>query len=202
MEKEVNENYDKCFMESVIDEDRKTIRGVVLFGTKKSKNKRTYSENAVNDLVDQSEGIKIFVNHNTKNDVRDLRDWIGVANNVSRRGDKIKADVTCREEYFPLLRDVALLQPSNVGMSLNARCSVRSDSEGEVIESVKLLRSYDAVSSAATTFSLFESLQESIADNKKDLKESVEDFLIRVGKKDKPVDGSKVDKFIEGIKNG
>ncbi len=105
------------------------------------------------DLTELSEGVKIFVNHPKNEDVRDLREWLGVANNVSRHGDKIMADITCREEYFPLLRDVAKLQPANVGMSINARVAVRSDNTGnEVVESVKLLRSVDAVSSAATIF--------------------------------------------------
>jgi len=159
------------------------LRGVVLFGSKKSKNNRIYSNRAIDDLRNLSEGNKAFLDHPGKQElkerggVRSIRDWLGVFSSSRREGDKILANLTVRESYQPLIQDLIALQPGNVGFSINARVRVSQKNGTEVVENVGILRSVDLVSNAATTSNLFESaILESIGD---DTEEAVRGFLFK-----------------------
>src|SRR3990167_518968 len=150
--------------ESSIDPDNFTIKKVCLFGTRESANNRVYSDKAIESISRLSDGVKCYINHPTKTElkeregVRDLRDWIGVYRYPKKEGAKVFGDLVCRESYFDLVRDIATLQPLKIGNSINARVKVMSDQKGmESVVDVDALRSVDLVSNAATTTSLFES---------------------------------------------
>ena len=141
-----------------------TINGVCLFGTRKSQNKRIYEDSAIDDLARLADGVKCFINHPSKSElkerdgVRDLRDWLGVFESTHRDGEKVLGNLQVREAYRDLVNDLIALQPTAVGMSINARVKSGTRQDGmESIVNVDALRSVDLVSNAATTRSLFES---------------------------------------------
>jgi len=155
--------------EAGIDTDNHMLSGVCIFGTKKSKNNRIYTNKAVESLASLTEGAKCYVDHPTHDELkqrdgtRSIKDWIGVFESSRRQGDKVFANLRCREAYFDLLKDVALLQPKGVGMSINARVKVFADEKGmESVEDIDFLKSADLVSSAACTSSIWEGLQEKV----------------------------------------
>jgi len=175
-QKDIKENFDGIFSEvneQSIDSDNLMIKKVCLFGTRESKNNRIYQDKAIESLAVLANGVKCFINHPTKSEikerdgVRDLRDWVGIYSNSIREGEKVFGDLVCREEYWDLVKDIAMLQPKNVGNSINARVKVYQDDKGmESVVDVDSLRSVDLVSSAATTTSLFESaIEENLKDN-------------------------------------
>ena len=161
--KEASESPFANINEASIDSDNMTIKGACLFGARESANKRIYTDKAIESINRLSDGVKCYINHPTKTElkerdgVRDLRDWVGVYRNPRREGVKVFGDLVCREQYFDLARDIALLQPANVGNSINARVKAYQGDNGmESIADVEMLRSVDLVSNAATTTSLFE----------------------------------------------
>jgi len=161
---DVQEQFTDTFKEASIDPDNNIVKGVCLFGTRESANNRIYSNKAIASLTTFSEGVKCFINHPGKSElkerdgIRDLRDWVGVYENAHQDGDRIFADLRCREAYWDLVHDVATLQPKQVGNSINAQVKVHIDEKGvESVIDAALLRSVDLVSNAATTTSLFES---------------------------------------------
>lgn len=170
--KEIIENTGSPFIginEASIDPDNFIIKGACLFGTRESANNRNYKDRAIQSITDLSEGVKCYINHPTKSEikerdgVRDLRDWAGVYRNARREGVKVFADLHVREEYFELVQDIALMQPNNVGNSINARVKVFQDETGmESVADIDTLRSVDLVSNAATTSNLFESTIEEV----------------------------------------
>jgi len=167
--------------EASIDTDNMIVKGACLFGTRESANDRTYKDAAIAAITALAEGVKCYLNHPThtetkeRDGVRDIRDWAGVYRNPRRTGQKVFADLHCREEYFPLIKDIAELQPANVGNSINARVKSYSDDSGhESVVDVATLRSVDLVSNAATTSTLFESI---INKNKEDFEWYIPELL-------------------------
>ncbi|MFH1980330.1 MAG: hypothetical protein ABIL58_00670 [Pseudomonadota bacterium] len=164
MIKEITENYENTFESVGIDEANKIIKKVCVFGFRKSKNGYEYSDKAIASIARLTEGLKSFYNHPAASErkerggVRDVRDWLGIFKNVQRSGDKIYADLHCRESSFGLLKDIARLQPQGVGNSINARVKMYRDEKTgqESVIDVDQLRSGDIVASAATVSNLFE----------------------------------------------
>lgn len=164
---DVVENFDGTFSSVVkenIDTDNRIIKNVCVMGTPKSKNGRTYTENAMGKITTLTEGTKCFINHPSKTElkdrdgVRDLKDWVGVFRGARREGAKILSNLHVRESYFDLVRDIATMQPAQVGNSINARVKIFTGDDGkESVADVDMLRSVDLVANAATTQSLFES---------------------------------------------
>ncbi len=173
--KEIIENYDEAFLdikEGSIDPDNNIIGEVCVFGTRESKNKRLYSTKAVDSLTALTEGTKCFADHPNRenikqNDgVRSIRDWIGVFEGVRRVGDKVIANLKCRESYFDLLKEVAMMAPKGIGMSINSTVKVFQDKDGlENVVDVVSLKSADLVTSAATCDNLWESFTDKINEN-------------------------------------
>lgn len=167
--KDIQEAFDNPFQEvgeSQVDSENRIIKRTCIFGRAKSANGYTYKDEAITKINQLAgEGVKCYINHPSKTEtkdrdgVRDLRDWIGVYKNPVKEGEKIFADLYCRESYWDLVKDVALLQPHGVGNSINARVAmVRNAQTGEeAVVDVDQLRSVDLVASAATTQNLFES---------------------------------------------
>lgn len=159
--KDVIEQIENCFEGSSYSGG--VIKDVAIFGKRKSTNNRVYEDTAINDLKNLSENLKCFVDHPSKTEmeqnkgVRSVRDWLGTFNSPKRNGETITANLRVREQYQPLISDIIKLQPSGVGMSINARVKVYQGEDGmESVKNVELLRSADLVSSAATTTNLFE----------------------------------------------
>jgi len=189
--KEVNENFTSAFTdvkESNIDNKNFIIKNVCTFGRAKSLNGYTYTPQAIKKIAEMTEGLKCFKNHPGKDvmknnsGVRDVADWIGVYRNPTQNGDKIYADLHCREAYFPMLKDIATLQPKAVGNSINARVKLFVGEDGqESVVDVDMLRSGDICSSCATTDNLFESKNEVEEIRIKNLESAMDKLLIREG---------------------
>ena len=155
--------------EGAIDSDNHIVKGVCIFGTRESANNRVYQDKAISSLCKLANGAKMYLNHPGKSElkehsgVRRIQDWGGVFENTRQEKDKIFADLRVREAYWDLVHDVATMSPANVGHSINARVKIFSDEQGkESVVDVDKLSSIDLVSSAATTTSLFESIQENM----------------------------------------
>lgn len=199
-ERDIIEQYSTPFAdvnESTIDEKTKVIKNVCIIGRKESANGYIYHDNAIGKIASLSEGLKCFLNHPAKSEmkersgVRDIRDWAGVYKNARLQEGKVFADLHCREQYFPLIKDIALLQPNGVGNSINARVVMSVSEDGqESVTDINQLRSGDLVASAATTTNLFESaMNTDFSETKTEeqkirqamLKRVVEDKLVKEG---------------------
>lgn len=168
-QKRVTEEMDRSLFtnvnESNLDPDNFVINNVCLFGRRESANGRIYSDTAIDSIVRLSNGGKCFINHITQQEmkdrhgVRDLRDWVGVFESSRRDGEKVLSNLKIREAYWDLVKDIAMLNPSGVGHSIDARIKVFQDDKTgkESVVDVVDLRSTDLVASAATTQNLFES---------------------------------------------
>jgi len=173
--KDVIENIGNVFSEVTeagIDLDNHTIQGVCLFGTRNSANDRIYSTKAIATLTALAEGAKCYADHPSvdemkqKSGVRSIRDWIGAFEGARQNGDKIYANLRCREAYFDLMRDIATIQPHGMGMSVNCRVKVFSDSKGrENVVDIDKVRSFDCVSEGATISNLWEGLGQKVEQN-------------------------------------
>ena len=160
--------------EGAIDPDNFMFNGVCLFGRRESDNNRVYSSKAIASLARLAEGTKCYINHIGKEEiknsggVRDLRDWAGVFESTYDKGDAVFGNLRVREQYFDLMKDIAVMQPRGVGHSIDARVQMTSDEQGkESVSDVVKLRSVDVVSSAATTSNLWESIGKKIEENLK-----------------------------------
>lgn len=170
--KDIVEAIDDPFInckEAGIDSDNHILNSVCLFGPI-SKNDRVYLDKAIGSLTTLAEGSKCYANHPGKSElkerdgVRDIRDWVGVFEGARRDGNKIYANLKVREAYWDLMSDIAMLQPTGMGMSINAMVKVHQDDATglENVMDVMKLRSVDAVASAATTSSLWESARDKV----------------------------------------
>ena len=174
--KDIQERIESPFVsvsEGAIDSDNHVVKGVCVFGTRESANKRIYQDKAIESLAKLTNGAKMFLNHPGKSElkeyggVRRIQDWGGIFQNARKESDKVFADLIVRESYWDLVQDIAMLSPTNVGHSINARVKVFTDDKGmESVVDMDALKSIDLVSSAATTTSLFEATQEKFEQNK------------------------------------
>jgi len=153
--------------EAKLDTENYMISDVCVFGTRESKNGYVYSDKAVNTLTRMAHGAKFFFDHPAKEEekqrdgVRSVKDWAGIFTNPRREQDKVFADLMVRESCWDLVKDVALMQPSGFGNSINSRVKMFKDEKGlESILDIETLKSIDLVASAATTNTLFESYRE------------------------------------------
>jgi hypothetical protein len=171
--------------ESKIDSKSCTIKDVCVFGSRLSKNGRIYSDKAIESLANFTNGAKCFINHPTSKElkerdgVRDLRDWVGVYRNPKRDGERVTAELVCRESYFGLVKDIASLQPMSVGNSINARVKMYKTDDGmESVVDLDKLHSVDLVSNAATTTSLFEAALKDNVDDEDEIKKFASQQII------------------------
>ena len=196
---EVSINSFSNIVEGSIDGDNHIIKGVCLFGTRESANNRVYQDKAIASLARLAEGTKCYANHTTKEEiksrsgVRNIHDWIGIYENVVKNKDAVFGNLKVRESYWELMKDIAVMQPSGMGMSIDARVKVFSDESGkESVVDMEALRSVDCVSQGATVSNLWESLTEKIEENK------AEDFYPELLER-KVTDSFKIVMLEEGI---
>ena len=188
MIKNINEEIIDGLKEAGLDVDNHTIKGVCLFGRRKSLNNRVYQDAAISKLAVLAEGNKCFINHISKSEakdrdnVRSLRDWVGVYEGARKKKDAIFANLRCREAYWDLLRDLATMQPHGTGFSIDARAKVMLDSKTglESVVDIERLNSADIVAASATTSTIFESRISEIKD-KPVTEADVQEFLKSLG---------------------
>jgi len=176
---EVVDSWESFFsdvIEQNINDEARTISNVCVMGTRFSKNGYEYQDSAINKLTSLTSGSKFFLNHPAKEEqkqrdgVRDIRDWAGIFSNAHQDGDKVYADLTVREAFWPLVKDVAVLRPTGIGNSINSRVSVYKDEKGkEHVVDIDVLKSIDLVASAATTQNLFEAYPDTSGDTQEDI---------------------------------
>jgi len=158
--------------ETSLDPTNRVIKGVCVFGRRESLNGYTYTDKAIDSLVNFTNGAKFFIDHPSKSSiketdgVRPMSKWAGVFFNARKEGDeKVYADLKVRSAYWDLLEDVATMMPEGIGCSINSRVKVYTDDKGnESILDIDYLKSIDLVSQAATTVSLFEHLPDTTSE--------------------------------------
>jgi hypothetical protein len=186
--------FQKDNIEASIDKANHVIKNVCVFGTAVSKNGYTYQDKAIEALAGFTPGAKFFINHPSQTEiqerdgVRDIRHWAGVFFNSRKENDKVYADLKIRPTYFDLVYDVATMQPSGIGNSINARVKVFQNEKGEEsIVDMDHLKSIDLVSSAATTTTLFESIKDTRDIQKNDFDKFIEEGLLLDRMKEKQI---------------
>lgn len=144
-----------------IDRQQGVIRGVKLLGLE-SRNRRTYSPDALAQAVGLYEGAKVNVNHPKGHPLaaRDYQDRIGVIRNVVvRPGAGLFGDFHFNPKHAlaeQLLWD-AEHAPENVGFSHNVLARTARQGENTVVEAIVKVQGVDLVADPATSRGLFES---------------------------------------------
>ena len=147
------------------------IHNVKLLGSV-SRNKRTYSEQAMKDAVRLYENAPAFFDHPTKSElrerdgVRSVRDLAGKILNPRRltgeiRGDIQMIDVPENGSVNPKTFLTALVEqmPDMAGFSHRAQGTIKKGSDGDVVEGLTDVFALELVTEPATSNGLFESLE-------------------------------------------
>jgi hypothetical protein len=140
--------------------DRATgrIQNVKVLG-RESKNGRSYSDAALQQICRLAEGCPVNVDHTDPGTRRSYRDRIGRLENVRLTPAGVFGDlvVNTSHDLAEQLLDDAERSPRSVGMSIDAKG--RSEMRGgkAVVTDVQSLRSVDVVADPATTNGLYES---------------------------------------------
>lgn len=153
---------------SRVDTKAGIIFGVKVLG-KHSRNRREYSDRAMDQAAGLYEGKGVFLNHPDRNDPnadRQIADRFGRLVNVRRKGDAVYADLHYLTEH-PLAAQVAEAaerMPEQLGLSHNADGKMVRRNGKSIIEEIVAVHSVDLVTSPATSGGLFESQQKGIQD--------------------------------------
>jgi len=154
-----------CLKEAIIDEENGIIKHVAITA-KESKNKRTYSEKALENIALFADGMKAYFDHPTnadikeRNNVRSIKDMFGTYSNIITEKGKIYGDLKVLEPYKPLIFGLASQMPEAVGNSIRVSGKLTKGRHGEndIVESVDTLFGIELVTEPATTQGFFESL--------------------------------------------
>jgi hypothetical protein len=196
MKKQLREINNNSLSESTFNGS--ILENVSIMGSRRSKNGYTYSQKAMEDICAQSDGCKVFINHESRSErsdrdgVRSVADWAGVLSHPNFDGFKIKGNLIVREAYRSLFEDIKRLSPSGMGLSISAM--VRMSDDETIVESCSKLNSVDLVANAACNTTLSESIKESINRNKNELLESLY-------AEDEKADETDIDRLIESIRD-
>ena len=164
--------------ESTVDKQNLVIKNVSVLGVT-SKNKRTYTEKALQSGVRLFEDAAAYANHTDKRDVRDL---MGTFKNARIEGNRVKADLHLLEKERWLL-EVAEKMPKKVGFSISATAQLKKGNNEEIVEDIVSVKSIDLVDSPATVAGIFEEVIKDMAmtdeEKKKmtELEEQVKQFM-------------------------
>ncbi|NLE39818.1 MAG: hypothetical protein GX621_17500, partial [Pirellulaceae bacterium] len=151
-----------------VDRHAGVLRGVKVLGPR-SRNGRTYLDEAMRQAVSLYEGAKVNVNHPKADPLaaRDYRDRIGnLRNVVVRVGEGLFADFHFNPKHAlaeQLIWD-AQHAPENVGFSHNVLARTARRGDQTVVEAITQVQSVDLVADPATTQGLFESVAKSAAE--------------------------------------
>ena len=161
-----------------------------------SKNKRTYSEQAMNDAVRLYENVGVYFDHPTKRELRErggarsVRDLAGKIRSPRRRGNEVRGDVQLLdvgESGSTLIKALAEQMPDMVGFSHRAAGKLTKGKDGgnDVVESLSHVFAQELVTDPATTTGLFESL-ESSEPSGKDKEMEIKDLTLEGLRRDRP----------------
>ncbi|MFQ5610068.1 MAG: hypothetical protein ACE5F8_07340 [Woeseiaceae bacterium] len=144
-----------------VNRDAKVIGGVKILG-RASRNGRTYSQAAMESLVDKYNAIQVNVDHPDRTNPtveRSIADGFGVLQNIRLAEDGIYGDLHYLESHAlaPVVTERAERMPSSFGLSHNAEGRTSRKSGKVVVESIEAVHSVDIVSRPATSRGLFES---------------------------------------------
>lgn len=144
-----------------VDAEAGVLRGVKLLGME-SRNKRRYKREGMQKAVSLYEGLKIYVDHPSRDDAggeRKLKDWAGVITKARFESDGIYGDVKLRKEseHFRGIIEAATEFPNAVGFSHVADGDSDYEGDTEIVESIRKVFSVDLVTDPATTSGFFES---------------------------------------------
>lgn len=139
-----------------VDAQAGVIRDVQILG-RVSKNRRTYSEAALQQAASLTEGASVFLNHPHRREAsaeRDLAHKIGWLENVRVSGGAVRGDLhlLLTHPQAATVLEAAQKNPGLMGLSHCAEGSVKNS----VVESVERVYSVDLVHNPATSRGLFE----------------------------------------------
>jgi hypothetical protein len=144
-----------------VDRENGVIRGVKILG-KHSKNGRTYSDQALNDAARLYEGVKVNVDHPSRdkpNAERSFMEGFGSLRNVQRKGDGVYGDLHFLKSHpsAEVICEAAERFPEQFGLSHNAEGQTHYEGSQLIVESIESVQSVDIVGRPATNNGLFES---------------------------------------------
>jgi hypothetical protein len=137
------------------------VRNVKFLGFK-SRNRRRYLPEAVDDALHLYNGMVVNINHpaDGAGQPRSVLDRFGRLSNPRRGDDGAYADMSYnpKHPFAEVFRWYVQNDPAAVGLSHNAVGSGRQDGGEFLVEKIHEVRSVDLVADPATTKSLFESM--------------------------------------------
>lgn len=158
---DIEDIFEGSFIEGTVYPNQNLIKGVCLIN-RVSKNNRVYLDEALNDIVRLSNGIKVNLDHLSRDvngRARSVKDIIGKIINPRQVNGGVFGDLSVLKSQKDWIFAIAEQMPELAGMSIVAkgRISDEPDSQGrQQVESVTQLSSIDLVSNPATTKGLFE----------------------------------------------
>lgn len=144
-----------------VDREAGVIRDVKILG-RTSKNRRVYTDGAMDDAVRLYEGRRVFFDHNDRSDrkkERRFQEFGGVLSNVRKTGDGVYGDLLFvkSDPLASKLAESAERFPNAFGLSHNAEGRTRQDRDTLIVESLIDVESVDIVTRPAAVEGLFES---------------------------------------------
>ena len=157
----IGENFTLDLSEGSIDKKNLILKGTTILGPV-SLNKRRYAKEVQLEAAALFEGAKAYLNHPPigSSEPRDVRDLIGVHENVRVIDGKMRSDLhlidneTVRKFVLP----IAESQPNLAGNSIVARVVMERAKDGyDEVTKILAVRSVDLVAEPGTTNGIFES---------------------------------------------
>lgn len=145
-----------------VDREAGVIRGVKILSSV-SKNRRRYTDKAIQDAVRLYEGCQVFIDHpklSESEKERGFADLFGELSNVRKTPDGVYGDLPYNREHSCAgqVCEAAERFPRSFGLSHNASGMTTWDNKDrvEIVEGLEQVRSVDLVTRPATVAGLFE----------------------------------------------
>lgn len=145
-----------------VDVENGVIRDVLLLSSD-SKNRRRYSDPALDDAVTLFASVRVTCEHKKKLDgspsQREVRETVGWITNPRRKGNRVYGDFNVLRSHpsASLILEIAERNPSLIGFSQAAVGVTRDQGDGsELVVELVEVKSLDLVTDPATTSGLFE----------------------------------------------
>lgn len=159
--------------ETSLDEQNRTLQGVVLIRAGTSKNKRYYGESVLQAAAPIFENAPAYADHPQKpGQGRSIREFTGQYKNVryengALRADRVFAGTLAGQDALAIARDIieGRITPNVAGLSINAvgsgKNAKREDGDVFEVESISAAQSVDDVANPAAGGSYRESTADS-----------------------------------------
>jgi len=179
------------------------IKNVSIMSSGISKNGRKYSQQAMKETAEKSNGVKMFLDHGSpaelksRGGVRSIRDFAGVFENTSFYSGQVRGDLQVHKNHWPLIEGLVELN-APCGFSIAAKALMGRDQRGEeIVESIVKINSVDLVSSPAMTNTILESLMKRTGRNQ-NMTKSMNNF-IDILEGNQPVSESAKEEFLKTL---